>query len=482
MATVRRVSAGLQSQLNFFPTPESYDLTMKNCLLSLNRLALLGALLLGIAAPASRAQDAGPLLDLLVKKGTITDQEAEDLRTALTKDFAATPAGKLNLSSPLTELRFTGDVRIRYEDRVGQLPPIAAIPNDRSERERFRYRLRFGVLGKLLNDWSFGLRLETGAGSRSSNVTMGDDGGPFNKTGDVLNVGQIYATWTPSPMFSVTAGRMPNPFVTTPMVWDADINPEGFAEQLKYRDGKNEFSATFAQFMYSTGGTQNAFGVAPKSNDIFMLGWQFGYKRYVDSTTTFFQITPVIYSYANLDRFNNPAAFNGVFSAGKQTAINDLLVLDIPVEYDWLIGGVPVRVFGDYAVNLDGDESARKFAGAVTSGENTAYTLGAQYGKAANRGEWDVRAFWQSVGAFALDPNLVDSDIFDSRVNMQGLIFNFNYALGAATQLTLTYGEGRRKNESLIAAGAGDIATVNTTLANTLHRFRVLQIDLNIKF
>jgi len=27
---------------------------------------------------------------------------------------------------------------------------------------------------------------------------------------------------------------MPNPLVTTPMVWDPDINPEGLAEQWKH--------------------------------------------------------------------------------------------------------------------------------------------------------------------------------------------------------------------------------------------------------
>src|SRR5437762_8908080 len=32
----------------------------------------------------------------------------------------------------------------------------------------------------------------------------------------------------------LTAGRMPNPLVTTLMVWDADINPEGMAEQWKH--------------------------------------------------------------------------------------------------------------------------------------------------------------------------------------------------------------------------------------------------------
>ena len=56
-----------------------------------------------IAGPiASRAQDAGALLDLLVKKRIITDQEAEEVRGELVKDVASTSAGKLKLSAPIT--------------------------------------------------------------------------------------------------------------------------------------------------------------------------------------------------------------------------------------------------------------------------------------------------------------------------------------------------------------------------------------------
>ena len=56
-------------------------------------LALAAALL---CAGAAFAQDSGPLIDILVKKGLINDQEAEDLRAELVKDFVAnTPAGKL---------------------------------------------------------------------------------------------------------------------------------------------------------------------------------------------------------------------------------------------------------------------------------------------------------------------------------------------------------------------------------------------------
>ena len=77
-------------------------------------LALLGGALL--SAGSALAQDSGALLNLLVKKGIVTDQESEDIRAELTKDFAAnTAAGKMNLSSSLVEFKLSGDLRMRYD-------------------------------------------------------------------------------------------------------------------------------------------------------------------------------------------------------------------------------------------------------------------------------------------------------------------------------------------------------------------------------
>jgi hypothetical protein len=50
----------------------------------------------------ARAPDAGALLDLLVKKRLITDQEAEEVRGELTRDAATTAAGKWKISAPIT--------------------------------------------------------------------------------------------------------------------------------------------------------------------------------------------------------------------------------------------------------------------------------------------------------------------------------------------------------------------------------------------
>lgn len=433
-------------------------------------LALLAGLAFGTGAAV--AQDSGPLIQLLVRKGIISDQEAEELRAELLQEFATAPAGKLNLSSGLTEFRLSGDARVRYESRRGELPS-----NDRMSRDRFRYRLRAGISGRVLNDWAFGLRLETSTGSRSSNVTMGDDAGPFAKNSDTVNVGQIYAQWLPNPNFSLIAGRMPNPLVTSSMMWDGDINPEGIAEKFTRRMGEYEFSANLGQFLYSAASTQNPFGPG-KTDDLFLFAWQGGLRRYTgEGVTKFFQINPTLYHYVSNNR-NNPAAFRGSFTPANTAAVNNLFIFDVPLEYDWVTaGGIPLRAFADVAVNLDGDDRARKFGRPDLDSEDLAWQVGFQYNRAVNPREWDFRVFYQSVGAFALDPNLVDSDLFDSRTNMQGLVVSGNYALGSATLLTVTAASGERVKDSIIAPGAGDIGS-----NNLLDDFWLLQVDLNLRY
>src|SRR5882762_11211545 len=86
---------------------------------------------------------------------------------------------KWKLSPWLTELELFGDLRLRYEYRGGRLPDHFQFGqdhnNDWQERERERYRLRIGLRGTVLDDWFFGVRLETSANARSTNVTMGGD-------------------------------------------------------------------------------------------------------------------------------------------------------------------------------------------------------------------------------------------------------------------------------------------------------------------
>ena len=118
-------------------------------------------------------------------------------------------ADKWKLSTSITEMELYGDIRLRYQYNGGETKntgPVAAPgagvagTNDWQERERERYRLRLGLRGTLMDDWFFGVRLETSNNARSTNVTFGDDtasstpggGGPFEKNSDIVYVGQAY--------------------------------------------------------------------------------------------------------------------------------------------------------------------------------------------------------------------------------------------------------------------------------------------------
>jgi hypothetical protein len=479
-------------------------------------------------AITARAQDAGALLDLLVKKRLITDQEAEEVRGELVKDVASTAAGKLKLSTPITEIELYGDMRMRYEVRTGQAgaPDTLTPPGENTQRNRARYRLRLGLRGTLADDWFFGLRLETSSNSRSTNVTFGDEasGGPFSKGSDGINVGQAYLGYKGFHDITLTAGRMPNPLITTSMIWDADINPEGIAEQWKHtfnlsygggqtsaaaetsKDGKSvapllsephkisiDVFANFAQFIYDDSNPEDPVG--PRSvtggklvpnTDAFMLAWQIGAK--VNFTKDIYlQFAPTLYNYTGAgDSFNvffsgDPNFRNNanppVIVARNQTGINSLLVFDMPAEFGWKIGEIPMRIFGDFATNFEGDARATAAGHPDKGDQRYAYQIGLGIGKIKQKHDWQLEAFYQHVEQFAVDPNLVDSDLFDSRVNMEGFAVRGGYALSDAVTFNLTYGYGEQIDRDLGTGGVGDAFTINP-----LRKYSIFQADLNVKF
>jgi len=489
----------------------------------------------------ARAQDAGALLDLLVRKKIITDQEAEEVRAELTKETATTSAGKLKLSAPITELELYGDIRLRYEYRGGRTAgntpvgePGAGVAgvNDWQERERERYRLRIGLRGTLADDWFFGIRLETSNKRNSTNVTFGNDGtsgtpavpnGPFAKDDDGLFIGQAYLGYKGFRDVTLTGGRMPNPIVTTLMVWDADINPEGAAEQWKHsftfsfgesgvaqaeqsysKDNKAlaiakpaaepwklkiDVFANFAQFVYDDSNPENPLGGRGSTGgrlnpntDAWLMAWQVG-ARFNFPKNLYFQVAPVLYNYTgNGDTFNShfvggsPFLTNSASLATNQFGINSLLVLEIPAEFGFKIGELPVRIFSDFAVNFEADERAAA-AGFPNKGDQRyAYLIGAGIGQLKAKHDWQLQAFWMHNEQYSLDPNLVDSDFFDSRVNMEGVVVQAGYALSDAVIFNLSYGYGWRVDNGLGTGGFHDIAI------NPLDKYQIFQADLNVQF
>ncbi len=496
------------------------------------------ALCVALGGTVARAQDAGALLDLLVKKRLISDQEAEEVRSELVKESASTAAGKWKLSAPITEVELYGDVRLRYEYRGGRLPSNNQGDfgqdhlNDWYERHRERYRLRVGLRGTLADDWFFGLRLETSNSPRSTNVTFGADSpGPFSKGDDGIFVGQAYFGYTGFPDFKFTGGRMPQPLITTSMLWDDDINPEGLAEQWKHtftfdlgggggeavqsyskegysKEGKTvvakaaepfklklDVFANFAQYVYDDENPENPIGPNPvvgsgngsqtgqkiPTTDAFMMAWQVG-ARLTFPSSIYVQLAPTLYNYTgNGDTFNIHYLLPPVrVQHGDPVAIKPALTACWYLIYQRKSAGNSGTCQCASSVSsltISRVTIAHRAAGDFDhTGQHYAWMLGGAIGQLKAKNDWEIRAWYQYADQFALDPNLVDSDIFDSRVNEKGVAVKAGYMVADAISLNLTWAYAWRINGSLGTGGSGDIPI------NPLDQYQIFQADMSVKF
>jgi len=451
-------------------------------------------------------------------------------------------ADKWKLSTSITEMELYGDLRVRYDYRGGETKdrgPVAspgagvAGTNDWQERERERYRLRLGLRGTLLDDWFFGVRLETANGARSTNVTFGDDtasstpggGGPFEKNSDGVYVGQAYGGYKGFPGFTFTAGRMPNPLViANRLVWDPDINPEGLAEQWKHtfvfgaepapppsfsKDDKTvvapkppapflklDLFANFGQFVYDDSNPENPLGARATTGanggtqlvpntDAFLLAWQVG-ARFNFPHNFYFQLAPTLYNYTgNGDTFNvhyvggDPHLTNADSLATNQTGINSLLVFDVPAEFGWKAWGIPMRIFTDFATNFEADDRAAAAGQPGQGSQRYAYQAGLGIGQLKKKNDWQIDLWYQHTEQYALDPNLIDDDIFNAQENMHGIVAQAAYNFTSAVNFRLTYAHGWWYNHNLGTGGNTGTITIAT---NPTNQYNLFQADLNLNF
>ena len=141
---------------------------MKRTIATISTLAL-AALGSPFFAGNLQAQSAESLVNKLVQKGILTDQEGKELMTQSTTNQMS--ASKWKLNNAIKNIELFGDVRLRYEYRAAENVPGSGVSGDSFKRERFRYALRAGIRGDLYDDWYYGIRLETSANPRSTRST-----------------------------------------------------------------------------------------------------------------------------------------------------------------------------------------------------------------------------------------------------------------------------------------------------------------------
>lgn len=452
-------------------------------------------------APNLPAQSADALINKLLEKGILTEKEAQELKNDVTQTNTP-PASKWKISDAIKSIGLYGDVRFRYEYRAADNVPGSGESGSTYERERFRYAVRIGLRGDLFDDFYYGLRIETSSNPRSPWVTFGDDTNPTPsaKNSDGVNIGQAYLGWRPTDWLDLTVGRMPMPLFVTPMIWDTDINPEGLAEHLKYSLPKVDLFANFGQFIYQDANAGNQ--TVP--NEPFILAWQVGANVKLPKDMTF-KFAPVLYSYTGNGQNNGlNLPFTGQGQNGlnpntspayNQNGINDLLVLETPAEFNFKLGSLPARVFGDFAYNFQGDNRAQAAFVANQSGvaplaraytqDRKAYQVGLGVGnlglvsfQTSKRNTWEARVYWQHVEQYAADVNLLDSDFFEGRGNLQGIYTALAYSITDSIIAAVRYGYAKRINNNLGTGGNNP----DLPVLNPINNYNLVQVDLGWRF
>jgi len=210
---------------------------------------LMGACLVCLGAAPTYAAEVDVLINKLVEKGILSQQEAGQLLNEMQKEGArqettvketAEKVAKETAQKAVKEesktwaklptwvdrISVKGDFRLRY-----QYEDIKADNGDVTNRNRGRYRWRLGVVADVTEDkkWQVGFGLASGSGDpRSTNHN------DFETPDARLDF--AYAQYQPFKEWKIIGGQFKNPiYQTKDLVWDSDIRPQGVTAPFNYK-------------------------------------------------------------------------------------------------------------------------------------------------------------------------------------------------------------------------------------------------------
>ena len=181
------------------------------------------ALFLGSTNMTAHAQSKGDqaLLDALVRKGVLTEKEAEEISAETAKETVSTSTSKIQIGDWVQELRLGGDLRLR--NQADQRTPMIltnpkAGPVDQVvPRDRWRFRLRLTADFKLQGNFFGGVMLST-SDNRAGDTKNATITGGYDNYG--IYIARAFMGWAPIPGLTFVAGKQSNPFYTTDLVYD----------------------------------------------------------------------------------------------------------------------------------------------------------------------------------------------------------------------------------------------------------------------
>lgn len=211
--------------------------------------------------------------------------------------------------------RLLGDVRVRGENFFQNYPGCNATSAGRicADRNRVRLRVRFGMEGKLNEDFTAGFAIATGslADPTSTNEDLTNF---FDRKTIGLERGYISYKPVAHKWLALTAGKFTYPWARTSLTMDPDITPEGFSEKLSWDFKSSALKNVTVQAMQLLF-TENRNAALFNAGDSFAVGGQVSGTFNIGPLST----TPnvMVLNWRNTDSILNASAFAvGATTAG----------------------------------------------------------------------------------------------------------------------------------------------------------------------
>ncbi len=453
----------------------------------------------------------------------IRAQVREELRQDVTNDVVAVAkAEKWGTAGALPDwvsrLKFSGDFRLRglgvYQPGTNndEVPNFQAINEaggpgaagadvflDTTEDvTRGQIRLRLGLDAAITDTVSVRTRLATG--NDFNPITRNTSLGRYNNQFDIF-LDLAYFDWRPSDpweghSFAARGGRVPNPFVSTSLVFDDDLTFDGFTGSYR-SDLFGKGQALFVNLGAFALLAESPNSVTGGTNDKYFWGGQVGFDGKVASNVELLAVGS-FYDFVNIVGRKNTFGSTGTnwtvpaFIAKGNTVfdiVNDLdpetQLFALAADFQLVNAMVEVAYTGfspadvvlrlDYVQNIGydtGEVSSR--VGTNVSSRNQGWFAQIEVGdrEVRARGQWQVFGGYKYLERDAVLDSFTDSDFHAGGTDAEGWLLGGYLGLGKNLWLRTRW----------FSADAIDGAPAGFGESFTPLAIDVVQVDLSAKF
>ncbi len=365
----------------------------------------------------------------------------------------------------LSRISFDGEFRLRNQDDrfpTGNVLPsqfnpqgLTLISNSTNYHDYTRILARLGMKAQVSDSTIVVFRVGTGNTNSvpSNNQTMGNQYSNYT-----VELNRAYIQSSPFNWLELSGGKMPNPWLSTDMLWDGNINFEGVTAKFKPQFGEEWMSfLTIGAYPYQDVNRSDTNSANSKSLYAAQLGatWrsmdsslaQFGVALYnfqnVEGTpnTTlgshFYDSTAALY----MQKGNTLMYVNAVGDPVLYGLASKFRELDVTAKWDWAaFDPIHVMLTADFVKNLgyDQNEITLRTGLAAPSPRVNGHAVMLSVGvpKIQRYGDWQANVTYKYVESDAVLDALNDQDFHLGGTNAKGFIIGGSYGLDKNTWLT----------------------------------------------